>query len=389
MRRLALGMQVTLAGCFSGDSTLGSICREDADCGADQTCENEVCGRCGDGLRQSGELCSVPATELASAPRVTAGPLLAFDRERDGLIELVVRGEDGTVQLWQGDGRGGFTLARSLTEGGRTGPVRLADLDGDQAVDLVVVDAEARTIALGYGDDEGGWRFEPPVALGGTPWDLSVGGTWVAWADERGLWRASVDPQARTLGEAEQLTGARPQWLGEPVALDDDDALDLVVASVDDMTLEPWLGDGASGLVRGEPIAIEQRATDLVMLDADGDGDGDAMVPDEAGGITVVVDAGAGLVVIDRVITAGPVRGITVADLDGDYDRDLVVAVDGEQPLWLLPLRLGWYADPIALPASGAVGTVRALDIDRDGLLELLLGPSEGVGPLRVVEVEP
>lgn len=382
-------MVATLAGCFSGDPTLGSICREDADCGAEQSCANEVCGLCGDGLFQPGELCSVEATEPSSAPRLSAAPMLAFDRERDGTLELVVRGEDGTVELWQGDGEGSFTLAMSLPEGGRAGPVRFADLDGNDAIDLVVVDADARTLALGYGDDAGGWSFEPPVPLGGTPYDLSVGGTWVAWADDQGLWRASVDAQARTLGEPERLEDARAQWLGEPVALDDDDALDLVVAAVDAMAVEPWLGDGAGGLVRGEPVAIEQRATDLFMLDADGDGDGDALVPDEASGITVLVDAGEGLAVIDRVETAGPVRGLTVADLDGDYDRDLVVSVAGDTPLWFLRLRAGWYSDVLALPASGPIGTVRALDVDRDGLLELVLGPSEAPGSLQIVEVEP
>jgi hypothetical protein len=103
----------------------------------------------------------------------------------------------------------------------------------------------------------------------------------------------------------------------------------------------------------------------------------------------VLVDAGDGLEVIDRVETTGRVHGMTVADLDGDYDRDLVVAVDGDPSLWLLQLRAGWYSDALALPASGAVGTVRALDVDRDGLLELVLGPHEGTGSLQVVEVDP
>jgi hypothetical protein len=397
MRRLALGILLTptLLACFHGDATLGSICHEDADCGAEQTCENEVCGLCGDGVAQPGELCSVPAEELASAPRLSAGMLLAFDRGQDGLIELMVRGEDGMVEQWQGDGEGGFTVATRVAEGGRAGPVRLAELDEDETIDLVVVDAEARTLALGYGDAEGGWSLEPTVALGGVPSDLAVssawgeGPAWVAWADERGLWLASVELEARLLGESVQLTQARAQWLGEPVALDDDMALDLFVVDVDGMRLEPWLGDGEGGLVQGESLELEGHATDLVTLDVDGDGDADVLVPDEEGGITVIVDAGGGLAVVGRVIAPGPVRGLTVADLDRDVARDLVVAVDRESPLWLLPLRSGWYPDSIKFPVSGAVGAVRTVDVDRDGLAELLLGPSEGVGPLRVVEVAP
>lgn len=396
MKRLALGMTVTLAGCFHGDATLGSVCREDADCGADQTCENEVCGLCGNESAEPGELCSVEASSPPDALRLTAGPLLLFDRGFDGRIEAVTRGEDGTVEAWQGDGQGGFTVATRIPEGGTAGLVRLAELDQDETIDLAVVDASARTLALGYGNADGSWAFEAPVALEAVPTDLAVssawgeGPVWIAWVDERGLFQAPLDPDTRLLGAAAQLSEPRTQWIGEAVALDDDDAsLDLLVVDVEAMALEPWLGDGAGSLVRGQPLALEARATELLTFDVDGDGDVDALVPDEEGGLSVIVDAGSELVLVGRVTTDATVRGITVVDLDRDYDRDLVVAVDGSPPLRFLPLRAGWYDESIALPVADAVGTVRGADIDGDGMLELLLGPGEGVGSLRVMEVEP
>lgn len=395
-RGIALGIGVTLVGCFRGEATLGSICREDADCGADQVCDNEVCGSCGDGVAQPGELCSVPAVALDGSPPVTAGELWAFDRARDGTIELVARDEDGAIALWEGDGRGAFVVRTRVSEGGRTGAVRLGELDEDDAMDLVVVDAEARTLALGYGDGDGGWSFGEAVALPGTPLDVGVarargaGPAWVAWVDEQGLWQAAVDEQGRTIDEAVWLTEARAQWIGDPVVLDEDDAQDLVVADVEAMRLEPWLGDGAGGLALGEPIALQGRATEVLTLDIDGDGDADVLVPDEDGGVTVIVSDGkGGLVSAGRAMVPGAARGVAVADLDRDGDRDLVVVAEHESPLWLLPLRGGWYPDAIALPATGAVGAVVAADVDRDGLVELLLGPREGVGALRMVEVEP
>jgi hypothetical protein len=298
------------------------------------------------------------------------------------------------VELWQGDGQGGFGVAARVPEGGSAGPVKLVYLDADEDADLVVVDVATRTIGLVYSDAEGSLEFVPAAVLAEAPLDLAAAGAWgsvpawVAWVDAQGLWHAEVDAQARTLGEPRKLADARAQQLGDTVVLDDDERLDLVVLDVDGMALEPWLGI-AAGLQQLEPLALEQRAIDVVTLDVEGDGDFDVLLPDEAGGITVVVDAGAALQAIGRVELPGAVHGITVADLDRDVDRDLVVAVDAEPPLWLLPLRSGWYRDPIALPATGAVGAVRGLDIDGDGLLELVLGPSEGVGPLRVVEVEP
>lgn len=396
MRRPVLGVLAILGGCFRGEATLGSVCREDADCGADQGCDNEVCGYCGDGVAQAGELCSVAADALPGAPTGSAGTLLALDLEGDRTIELVTRADDGAVMLWRGDGDGGFATGTRVAEGGRTGPVRLGELDDDAALDLVVVDAEARTIALGLGDGQGAWSFGPAAAVSGTPVDVGVAGArgdgpaWVAWVDEAGLWQAWVDAEARTLGEAVMLAEGGPWWIGEPLALDEDAALDLLVADVEGLRLEPWRGDGVGGLVRGEPIALEGRATEVTTLDVDGDGDVDALVTDEAGGITVLVsDAEGGLVKAGRATVPGAAHAVAVADLDRDTDRDLVVAVEHEPALWALRLRGGWYAEPIALPAAGAVGAVVGADIDRDGLVELLLGPAEGTGALRVVEVEP
>lgn len=395
MRRVVLGVAVALGGCFRGEGTLGAVCREDADCGADQACDNEVCGSCGDGVAQAGELCTVAAVEVAGSPAVSAGTLVAVDLERDRTLELVARGDDGAVTLWRGDGEGGLMPGTRVTEGG-AGPVRVGALDGDATLDLVVVDAEARTLALGFGDGQGAWSFGPAVAVAGTPVDVGMGGglgegpAWVAWVDAQGLWQAFVNAEARTLGAAVMLAEGRAQWIGDPLALDEDAALDLVVADVDGMRLEPWWGDDAGALVRGEPIAIEGRATEVTTLDVDGDGDVDVLVTDEDGGITVLVsDAEGGLVTAGRAEVPGAARAVVVVDLDRDADRDLVVAAAHDPALWALRLRGGWYAEPIALPVTGAVGAVVGADVDRDGLAELLLGPAEGTGPLRVVEVEP
>lgn len=395
MRRVVLGVAVALGGCFQGEGTLGAVCREDADCGADQGCDNEVCGYCGDGVAQAGELCTVAAAEVGGSPMVSAGTLVAVDLERDRTLELVARGDDGAVTLWRGDGDGGFSEGTRVTEGG-TGPVRVGALDEDEALDLVVVDAEARTIALGFGDGQGAWSLGPAVAVAGTPVDVGVGGglgegpAWVAWVDEQGLWQARVDAEARALGEAVMLVEGRAQWIGDPLALDEDAALDLVVADVDGMRLEPWQGDGVGGLVRGEPIAIEGRATEVTTLDVDGDGDVDVLVTDEDGGITVLVsDAKGGLVTAGRAEVPGAARAVVVVDLDRDADRDMVVVAEHDPSVWALRLRGGWYAEAIALPVTGAVGAVAGVDVDRDGLVELLLGPAQGTGTLRVVEVEP
>lgn len=394
-RRLGLGATMALAGCFRGDGTLGAACERDDDCGGGQRCTHAVCGLCGDGLAQPGELCSVPAAAPEGAPRLGAGTLAAIDLGRDGTTELVGRGDDGVVTLWRGDGAGRFTLATRVLEGGEAGPVRLGELDDDAALDLAVVDAQARTLAVGLGDGAGAWAMGPPLALAGGVVDLGLGratpgrAAWVAWIDDGGLWQAEVGEGA-VLGQPLALEGPRAQWLGDPVVLDDVGGPDLVVVDVDGRRLEPWWSGDAGRLARGEPLALEARAVEVITADVDGDGDADVLVPDDDGGVSVIVSDGeGGLVLAGRVEVPGPARAVVVVDLDRDGDRDLLVAVAHEPALWLLPRREGGYPDPAALPVEGAVGAVAAVDVDRDGLVELLLGPAEGTGALRVVEVEP
>lgn len=395
MRALGLVVLCSMAGaCFTGESTLGAVCRDDTDCGADQRCTLEICGACGDAVPQRGELCLL-APESAEAPSFE-GALLAFDLERDGNPDLLARGADGRPQWWSGAGDGTWAAGGALDVGGTRGVLRVGDLDADGLIDLVVVDADALTLHLGFGDGMGTWSFGEPVVLTAEPSDLAVAAPlgdepgWVVWSDAEGLRQVAVNAPARAFEDPVTLVSGGTRWLGQSMSLDDDEAIDLAVADVDGRRLEPWFGDGAGGLSPGAPLSLVGRPTEVVTADLDGDGDPDLLVPDDGGGVTVILTDGQGnLGISERLSVPGSAGPVAVADLDRNLVVDVIVGSGGERPLWVFPGRLGGYPDAIELPVETSVGSLLALDVDRDGLTELLLGPADGVGSLRIMEVDP
>ncbi|MEX1363896.1 MAG: VCBS repeat-containing protein [Nannocystaceae bacterium] len=396
----AMMLSLGVGACFDGEGTLGSICRDDTDCGDGQRCRTEVCGYCGDGIAQPGELCLVSAVALDRAPSAAGTDLLAVDLDGDASLDLVTRGSDGRPAAWTGGGDGSWTVATEATGVGLRGALRLARLDADDTLDIVVADDDAPALHLGYGDAQGGWSFVGAFALEAPALDLAVAGAvagtsseapaWIAWVDDDGLMHARVEPVGGGLQDAVRLDAGRALRVGDPVRLDGDGALDLPVVDLVAMELEVWRGDGAGGLLRAEPIALPARPVDVVVADVDGDGDDDLLVPDEAGGVTVMTSDGeGGLSVLERPEVPGPARGVAVADLDRDSDRDLVVLAEADPAVWVLLGRGFRHPDAVAVPVDGTVGALLAIDGDRDGLVELVLGPTDGPGPLRVVEVAP
>ncbi|MCB9715260.1 MAG: VCBS repeat-containing protein [Myxococcales bacterium] len=391
------GLVLGLGGaCFRGEGTLGSICGGDEDCGDGQRCRTEVCGYCGDGLAQRGELCLVADAELGTGPVVSPGELLAADLDGDSRVDLVVRNVDGIPEQWAGDGQGRWSVVAEASGVGARGALRLAALDDDERLDLVVLDDDAPALHLGRGLAEGGWSFGEAVVLTEPALDLAAAGltrggpAWVAWVDDGGLWQAVVDPSTGALTEPLRIDEGRRLRVGDPAAVDADDALDLPVVDRVAMQLELWRG-GAGGLVRDPaPIGLPAPPLEVIAADVDGDGDVDLLVPDEEGGITVVVGDGEGsLGVAQRPELPGPASTVVVTDLDRDGDRDLLALVEHASPVWALIGRGYRHHDAIALPVEAEVGSLVVVDGDRDGLEELLLGPRSGVAALRIVEVAP
>jgi hypothetical protein len=250
---------------------------------------------------------------------------------------------------------GSFGPPVSLSTGSaRPTAIRLADLDGDGRLDLVVGASTGTGLLL---------FFQQPAPA--TPGSFAAAVTL----------EVGSAPVAVAVGD---LTG--------------DGRLDLVATTADGRAVV-LLHDTAPGTYLPGvsypaglyPVAIE-------IADLDGDGHPDLLMADRSGALLVMRQAGGGTFdpVVAHDVFDQETRALAVADLDGDGRLDLVVASAGP-PGWPGSVAV-FYQAPYPVPPgtllaprlyTGYQGplSVAVADIDGDGLPDLVI--ADGLASIR------
>jgi hypothetical protein len=168
--------------------------------------------------------------------------------------------------------------------------------------------------------------------------------------------------------------------------VDGDGDTDLLSASIQNNTLA-WYqndGDGSAWTTRLISTALD-GSYGLHAADLDGDGDVDALAASHDGGAVIWYEntAGNGTAWATRTIATGlpsPVP-IFAADVDGDGDEDVLVAVFGSSTVLWYENTAGngsaWVPRTVATGANGPVALVAA-DVDGDGDVDVVTASSAG-----------
>lgn len=328
-----------------------------------------------------------PGATLSSTA-TAARSLVVADLDGDGDLDTAYASRlEHRIGWFENLGDGQFGLEQEVTdEADGIWFLHAADLDADGRVDLL----QGAPGSLTYLPNEGGGSFGEPRPLslsiidprsvdtadldGDGDLDVLVGSRFddhVAWFENDG--HGSFGPMQTIATAVWQVLSVHA------TDLDGDGDLDVVAGTHQQTSSLYWFENDGAGRFE-EPHRLDD-AGPLIRLvsstDVDGDGDRDILLATSGDDrITWLENDGDGGLGSPRVITysARDARAIRATDLDGDGDTDLLCASSqNDRIAWHENLRGGaaWTLHVLSNSADGA-SDVGSGDLDGDGDLDLI-----------------
>ncbi len=313
--------------------------------------------------------------------------LITADFNGDGHLDLV------TLHLFKrnivfhaGDGLGGFESQSPIVFNPDPIMYRIADINGDDLSDLLVLVDESYEMAMLLGSEEFGLVLSTTVPLVHESLEEETEQTM------SGL--ENVTPEHGGFGEQGRLHSFT---YGD---YDDDGNLDFVIG-YQDGEVELFKGNGDKTFEVTEKIDTELELPELESLDLNNDNFDDLIVfgnlesllePGQVDGskITIYYGSANGFSEEEDMIvrvTSGTVGSLMVHDFDRDGFEDLVVGFSGNGTVSVIPNSgIGSFDDMKNYLVKTASG-ISLADMDNDGDNDLIISQSRGEFNTGVVQV--
>lgn len=320
------------------------------------------------------------------------------DIDKDGDADMVA-GHINTA-IWSNDGSGkenffGFAPSASLTNTEAVYGLALADLDGDNDLDLILGASGANQVWINQGGSQGGVvgsYANSGQALGSASTvsvtvgdvdndgdlDLVEGNNW----SQHAIW---LNDGSGNFGAAPSQQFGETQVYSYEVKLadiDKDGDLDILEARSDNnIGLVLWINQGGKqggtvGAFSTTGVVVSTTgARALDVGDVDGDGDLDVAVGSWGPNTVWLNDGNGNLTNSGQSLGDSDTSSLKLADFDGDGDLDMVTGNDWSQPdqIWLNSN--GVFTSTGQQLNSGEIThEVAVADLDGDGDLDIMEG---------------
>jgi flagellin-like hook-associated protein FlgL len=116
---------------------------------------------------------SFDSSNNTSVSGLTGGQFVLSDMNRDGILDLVGQNGSTNVYIYFGNGAGSFTFSQTVAAGGSVLSVKVGDLNGDGAGDIVTAFNGSSTVLLNNGT--GQFSTRTTYSVGSFPGDINLG----------------------------------------------------------------------------------------------------------------------------------------------------------------------------------------------------------------------